>query len=72
MVVTQPQAEQSSGSAACPHQGCLSTRSPTRSSCARATARRFSITDGSVRCRARLAGLSPVPVVVDGDQIVLG
>lgn len=73
MVVTQPQAEQYVGlSAVCPHQGCLVNEVADQVIVCPCHGSQFSITDGSVVQGPAMTGLSPVPVVVDGDQIVLG
>ncbi len=73
VVVTQPQAEQYVGlSAVCPHQGCLVNEVTDQVIVCPCHGSQFSITDGSVVQGPAMTGLSPVPVVVDGDQIVLG
>ena len=73
VVVTQPQPEQFVGlSAVCPHQGCLVNEVTDQVIMCPCHGSQFSITDGAVVQGPATTGLSPVPVKVDGDQIVLG
>lgn len=73
VVITQPEAGTYVGlSAVCPHQGCLCNAVENGKIICPCHGSQFSITDGAVVQGPATTGLEPVPVEVDGDQIVLG
>lgn len=73
VVITQPQRDDFVGlSAVCPHQGCLVNEVADQTITCPCHGSQFSIADGSVVNGPATTGLTPVPVKVDGDQIVLG
>lgn len=73
VVVTQPTAGEFVGlSAVCPHQNCLVNEVADQTIMCPCHGSQFSITDGAVIQGPATTGLTPVPVRVDGTNVVLG
>jgi nitrite reductase/ring-hydroxylating ferredoxin subunit len=72
VVVTQPTSGEFVGlSAVCPHQSCLVNQVEGQTITCPCHGSQFSIVDGAVLQGPATTGLTPVPVTVNGDQVIL-